>query len=57
MENFNGAAEKMGFRRHASKDMLTEMFNRVAYVPTDGEHIDALDEPRKLKLAWLCESG
>ena len=36
--------------------MLKEMFNRVAYAPTNGEYMEALEEMRKLNsglTAWI----
>ena len=39
--------------------MLKEIFNRVAYVPIDGEYMEAIDELRKLKssfVVWILDS-
>ena len=36
-ENFIWVDEKMSFKHDTSKDMLKDMFNVVAYVPSDGE--------------------
>ena len=55
-ENFIGAAANVGFRCDASKDMLKLMFNRVAYAPTNGEYMQALEELRTVKsalAAWI----
>jgi len=40
-------AGKYEFRREAIKDMLKEMFNRVAYTASGGEYKIAIDESRK----------
>jgi len=62
-ETFEGelhrATAKLGFRQEGSKDMLKEIFNRVAYVPIDGEYMEAIDELRKLKssfVVWILDS-
>ena len=55
-ENFLTYAGKVGIRRQASKDLLKEVFNRVAYAPTGVEYSLAMDELRKIKLelvAWV----
>ena len=36
--NFLGRPAKLGIRRDASKDLLKEMFNRVAYAATTTEY-------------------
>ena len=53
-ENFFGRAAKFGIRRDASKDLLKEMFNRVAYAPTAAEYELALAELRKYKRELVC---
>ena len=53
-ENFLGRAAKLGIRRDVSKDLLKEMFNRVAYAPTTAEYELALAELRKYKRELAC---
>jgi len=49
MENFLGQAAKLGIQRNASKNMLKEMFNRLAYATTKAKYDGALEELRKFK--------
>jgi len=54
-----GRAAKLGIRRDASKDLLKEMFNRVAYAATMVEYELALGELRKYKrelASWVEKS-
>jgi len=53
-EIFWGRAAKLGIRKDASKDLLKEMFNRVAYAPTADEYELALAELRKYKQEFAC---
>ena len=48
-ETFLDYAGKLGIRRNASKDLVKEMFNRVAYAATIAEYVQALEEPRQYK--------
>ena len=48
-ENFVGYAGKKGVRRNATKDLVKEMFNRVAYAATGAEYGEALEELRQYK--------
>jgi len=43
-------AGKVGIRRQGSKDLLKEVFNRIAYTPTEVEYGVAVEELRKYKL-------
>jgi len=52
-ENFLTYTGKVGIRRQASKDLLKEVFNRVAYAPTGVEYGLAMDELRKSSRSWL----
>ena len=47
MENMLTEAVRLGIRRNASKDILKEMFNRIAYATTVAEYDSAMDEPRR----------
>ena len=49
-DNFLGKAAKLGIRKDASKDLLKEMFNRLAYAPTSLEYDVALGELRYYKV-------
>ena len=58
-ENFLMEATKYGIRKQATKQIVKEMFYRVAYAPTVVEYSVALDEIRcyKTKLAtWVEEN-
>ena len=48
-ENFVKYAAKVGIRRDATKDLVKEMFNRVAYAATAAEYGQVLDELRHYK--------
>jgi len=57
--NFLGKATKLGIRKDALKDLLKEMFNRLAYAPTGPEYEVALDELRHHKVElerWVEEN-
>ena len=45
-ENFVGEAGKLRVRRNASKELVREMFMRVAYAPTVVEYNSAMEELR-----------
>jgi len=40
---------KYGYRKEATKDLLKEMLNRVAYAASEAEYGLAMDELRKIK--------
>jgi len=48
-ENFVKYTAKVGIRLDATKDLVKEMFNRVAYAATTAEYGHALDELRHYK--------
>jgi len=48
-ENFVGHAAKKGIRRDASKHLVKEMFNRVAYAAIGGEYGEAIKVLRQYK--------
>ena len=48
-ENFLNKAAKYGIRKEATKQMVKEMFYRVARAPTIGEYNAALEELRCYK--------
>ena len=58
-ENFVAYAGKLGIRRNASKDLMKEIFNRVAYATTEAQYGQALQELRQYKreLAWWVEDN
>ena len=49
MENFLSEAAKLSIRRTASKNLLKELFNRLAYATMKVEYGGALEELRKFK--------
>ena len=49
MENLMTEAGRLGIRRNESKDLIKEMFYRVAYATTAAEYDCALKELRKFK--------
>ena len=51
-DNFLGKAAKLGMRNDASKDLLKEMFNRLAYGPTGPEYEVELGELRDYKVEF-----
>jgi len=51
-ENFLTYGGKLGIRRQASKDLLKEVFNRIAYASTGVEYGVGMEELRKYKLQW-----
>jgi len=48
-ENFAKAAGKYGYRKEATKDLLKEMLNRVAYAASEVEYGLAMDQMRKFR--------
>ena len=55
-ENFLTYAGKVGIRPQGSKDLLKEVFNKIAYAPTGVEYGVAVEEIRKYKsqlAAWV----
>jgi len=48
-ENFVGYAGKKGVSQNVSKDLVKEMFNRVAYAATGAKYGEALEELRQYK--------
>ena len=60
MENLLTEAARLGIRQNASKDLLKEMFNRIAYATTLTEYDSAMDELRRFKrelAVWVEENG
>ena len=53
MENFLSKVVKLGIRRNASKNLLKEMFNRLAYATMKVEYEGALDELGSINNSWL----
>ena len=53
MENFLSKVAKLGIRRNASKNLLKEMFNRLAYATMKVEYEGALDELGSINNSWL----
>jgi len=49
IENLMTKAGRLGIRCNASKDLIKEMFNRVAYATIAAEYDCALDEMRRFK--------
>ena len=49
MENFLSQAVKLGIRWNESKNLLKNMFNRLAYATTKAEYDGAWEELRKFK--------
>ena len=48
-ENFLTHAVKYGLKRHATKDLLKEMFNSIVYAPFATEYGLAMKEMKKLR--------
>lgn len=48
-ENFVAYASKLGIRRNASKDLVKEMFNRMAYATIVVEYGQVMEELRQYK--------
>ena len=49
MENMLTEAARLGIRRNASKNLLKEMFNRMAYATTVAKYDSGMDELRRFK--------
>ena len=49
IENLLKEAARLGIRRNASKDLIKEMFNRIAYATTGPEYDSAMEELRKFR--------
>ena len=59
MENMLTEAARLGIQRNASKDLLKEMFNRIAYATIVAEYDSAMDELRRFKrelAVWVKEN-
>ena len=53
-DNFLGRAPKLGIRKHASKDLLKKMFNRVACTLTGAQYEVVLCELKHYKGEVAC---